>query len=85
MSAGKTIRTATIRQRVMIPASPEAVYEALTNARLHAVFIGASLSIHGVPASQNSNLRSGWAECHWRPLRLFYEIDRREPRPAARV
>lgn len=34
MSIGETVRTATIRQRVTIPAFLEAVYEALTNARL---------------------------------------------------
>lgn len=38
--AGK-IRTATIRQRVAIPASPEAVYRALTNARQQAAFTDA--------------------------------------------
>ena len=42
MSTGKTVRTATIRQRVTIPVSPEAVYEALTNARLQAAFTGAA-------------------------------------------
>ena len=36
------MRTATIRQRVTIAASPEAVYEALTNARLQAAFTGAA-------------------------------------------
>jgi hypothetical protein len=34
MSIGETVSTATIRQRVTDPASLEAVYEALTNARL---------------------------------------------------
>jgi activator of HSP90 ATPase len=42
MAKGKTARTATIRQRVTIPAPPEAVYKALTNARLHAGFTEAS-------------------------------------------
>ena len=134
MPTGKTVRTATIRQRVTIPASPEAVYEALTNARLHAAFTGAAASgrarvgyrftawdgyiegMHlalepgrlivqewstsewpkacpasrlefrlkrtkagtelrmiqsGVPASQSRDLRSGWAEYYWRPLRAW--------------
>jgi uncharacterized protein YndB with AHSA1/START domain len=135
MSTGKTVRTVTIRQRITIPASPEAVYEALTNARLHAAFTGAAATgrtrvgyrftawdgyidgthlalqpgrlivqewstskwpkayppsrlefrlrrtkagteltmIHsGVPASQGRNLRSGWAEYYWRPLRTWF-------------
>ena len=38
--AGK-IRTATIRQRVAILAPPDAVYQALTNARQHAAFTDA--------------------------------------------
>jgi activator of HSP90 ATPase len=42
MPTDKTVRTATIHQRVTIPASPEAVYDALTNARLHAAFTGAA-------------------------------------------
>jgi activator of HSP90 ATPase len=37
----KPLRTRTIRQRVVIPASPERVYAALTSARLHAAFTGA--------------------------------------------
>jgi len=34
----RKVRTATIRQRVVIPAPPEAVYRALTNARQHSAF-----------------------------------------------
>jgi uncharacterized protein YndB with AHSA1/START domain len=40
-STSKAVRKATIRQRVTIPASPEAVYKAMTNARLQAAFTGA--------------------------------------------
>jgi activator of HSP90 ATPase len=139
MSTGKTVRTATIRQRLKIPASPEAVYEALTNARLHAAFTGALATGRarsgygftawdgyvegrhlvlrrgrlivqewstsewpeacppsrlefrlkpaktgtelimvqsGVPAAQSRNLRSGWAEYYWKPLRAWFAKSR---------
>lgn len=38
----RNLRTRTIRQRVLIPATPEQVYAALTRARLHAAFTGAA-------------------------------------------
>ena len=141
MSAGKTVRTATIRQRLKIRASPEAVYDALTNARLHAAFTGCGFTAwdgyiegrhlvlrrgrlivqewstsewpkacppsrlefrlkpaktgtelimvrSGVPAAQCRNLRSGWAEYYWRPLRAWFAKSRcsgsRPTSPAAR-
>jgi activator of HSP90 ATPase len=134
-------RTRTIRQRVSIPATPEQVYAALTNARLHAAFTGAEatgaarvghrftawdgyiagkhlllqkpkrivqswettrwpagcppstveirlrraqrgteliMTHSDVPASRAADLRSGWVEYYWKPLKAYFSAAARQ-------